>query len=172
MKICIVGFSGAGKSTLAAALAQKYQLDLLHLDQVQFLPNWEVRAEKEKLKIINTFLDTKSNWVIEGNYSALAFARRMEEANLIIIKKAHRLACFYRCFKRYLKFRNKTRPSMTDGCVEKLDFEFIKWILYKGRKPGALRYLKNYHDPSKIMTFGTRDRIENILDKIDKKFKF
>ncbi len=170
MKICIVGFSGAGKSTLAVALAKKYQLDLLHLDKVQFLPKWEERKDEDKLKIINEFLDTKSNWVIEGNYYKLEFVRRVDEADLIIIKKVNRLLCLYRCFRRYLKFRNKTRPSMAEGCFEQFDFEFIKWILYKGRNPSVLSYLEAYHDKSKIITFRTKDSIESILDKVDKRF--
>lgn len=39
MKIAIIGYSGAGKSTLARKLGEKYNIDVLHCDAVQFLPN-------------------------------------------------------------------------------------------------------------------------------------
>ena len=48
MKIEIMGYSGSGKSTLCRKLADTYGLPALHLDTVQFLPNWKERDEKEK----------------------------------------------------------------------------------------------------------------------------
>ena len=51
MKIAIVGYSGSGKSTLARKLAELYQIDVLHFDTIQFLPDWAIRSEDEKKKI-------------------------------------------------------------------------------------------------------------------------
>lgn len=45
----------------------------------------------------------------------------------------NRFSALYRVIKRYLKYRGTNRPDMTVGCNEKIDFEFIKWILYYGR---------------------------------------
>ena len=45
-----------------------------------------------------------------------------------------RRICFPQAFKRYLNYKNKTRESMADGCNEKFDLEFIKWLLFEGRK--------------------------------------
>ncbi len=42
MKIIIIGYSGSGKSTLATKLAQYYSISKLHLDTLQFVPNWEM----------------------------------------------------------------------------------------------------------------------------------
>ncbi|MCQ2454005.1 MAG: DNA topology modulation protein FlaR, partial [Clostridia bacterium] len=35
--------------------------------------------------------------------------------------------------RRYRTYRGKTRPAMAKGCKEKMDGEFVKWILWKGR---------------------------------------
>ncbi len=133
MKIAVVGYSGAGKSTLAQKLSEIYKIDVLHFDTVQFLPDWEIRDEKEKDKLTKEFMDTHESWIIDGNYSALYFDRRMEEADIIILLLFNRFSCFLRAYKRYLKFKNNTRPDMADGCNEKFDFEFAKWILHGGR---------------------------------------
>lgn len=133
MKIAIIGYSGSGKSTLARKLGVVYQSEVLHFDAVQFLPGWKTRTEEEKKKITKEFLDTHDSWVIDGNYSKLFFERRMTEADIIIIILFNRFSCLYRVIRRYIKYKNTTRPDMGEGCNEKLDWEFIKWILYEQR---------------------------------------
>lgn len=136
MKIAIIGYSGCGKSTLAEKLSQKYQLPALYLDTVHHLPGWQARPREETRAIVGTFLDEHdaTGWVIDGNYKRQHFQRRMEEADSILLLRFHRLACLYRAWKRYQAFRGKSRPSMTAGCEEKLDREFIRWILWEGPK--------------------------------------
>ena len=141
MKIAIIGYSGSGKSTLARSLAEKYDLPVLHFDRVQFRPNWEIRPQASKEIMTKTFLDLHRDWVIDGNYSKLSFERRMEEADVIVLMLFNKLSCLYRVTRRYLKYKNSTRPDMADGCGEKLDPEFIKWILRDGRtKESRQRY--------------------------------
>ena len=41
MKIMVIGYSGSGKSTLAEYLGKKYQIPILHLDHIFWLPGWE-----------------------------------------------------------------------------------------------------------------------------------
>ncbi len=41
MKIAVLGYSGSGKSTLARRLGEYFQVPVLHLDVVNFLPGWE-----------------------------------------------------------------------------------------------------------------------------------
>ncbi len=133
MKIAILGYSGSGKSTLARMLADVYQTEVLHFDTVQFLPEWKIRNEEDKKQITKSFLDTHSSWVIDGNYAKLFFERRMAEADQIVLLCFNRFACLCRAYRRYLCYKNTTRPDMAEGCNEKFDFEFVKWILWDGR---------------------------------------
>ena len=137
MKIAIVGYSGSGKSTLARELAKISHTDVLHFDTVHFLPNWEVRSNEEKKRITEEFLDTHTSWVIDGNYSKLFYERRMEEADIIILLLFNRFLCLHRAYRRYIKYKNTTRPDMAEGCKEKFDREFVKWILLDGRTKRA-----------------------------------
>ena len=141
MKIAVLGYSGSGKSTLARKLGEKYGADVLHLDSVHFLPGWVERDREEEQKIVSDFLDSHESWVIDGNYKKLSYERRMEEADMIILMLFNRFACLYRVMKRYKKYKGKTRPDAAEGCNEKLDPEFVKWILWRGRgKPARDRY--------------------------------
>ena len=143
MKIAIMGYSGSGKSTLARELGELYHAEVLHFDAVHFLPGWEIRDKAEKQKITEDFLNTHDSWVIDGNYSKLCYERRIEEADEIVLLLFNRFACLRRAYRRYRQYKNTTRPDMAQGCNEKLDFEFSKWILWDGRKKSAReRYKK------------------------------
>ncbi len=133
MKISILGYSGAGKSTLARKLGELYNIPVLHLDTVQYKPNWEERERSEKERIVADFLDENTSWVIDGTYSGLHFKRRLEESDLIVMLLFNRFVCFKRVVSRYRKFKGNSRPDMADGCAEKLDGEFARWVLFDGR---------------------------------------
>ena len=137
MKIAVLGFSGSGKSTLAKKLAEHHGIPVLYLDTVQWLPGWVAQKKEIKDAKIREFLDTHAEWVIDGNYSRFSFERRMEEADQIVILRFGRIACLWRAFRRQVKYRGRSRESMTVGCPEKMDREFIRWILRDGRTKQA-----------------------------------
>lgn len=148
MKISLLGYSGSGKSTLAAALGARYGLPVLHLDRVQFAPGWVERPMEEKLADVRRFLDAHADdgWVIDGNYTALLQERRLAESDRIVILAFGRWACLRRVVSRYLRHRGRSRASMTEGCPEKLDAEFIWWILHEGRSRSHRRRFRHIRD--------------------------
>ena len=170
MKIAIVGYSGSGKSTLARKLAKKYQTDVLHFDTVQFLPDWGVRSDEEKKRITEHFLNTHDSWVIDGNYSKLFYERRMAEADIIILLLFNRFVCLHRAYRRYIKYKNTTRPDMAEGCKEKFDLAFAKWILWDGRRKSAKeRYkwlISKYGD--KAIVIKNQKQLNSYIQSISK----
>ena len=169
MKIAILGYSGSGKSTLARNLSEKYNIPVLHFDTVQFLPNWEIRVQEEKERMTKDFLDANDAWVIDGNYSKLSYQRRREEADVIILLLFNKISCLYRVTRRYLKYKDSTRPDMAEGCNEKLYWEFIKWILRDGRKEESRqRYqgvLARY--PEKTILIKNQRQLDDVQKRID-----
>ena len=173
MKIAVMGFSGAGKSTLARQLAELYSLPLLHLDQVNFLPGWVERSKQDKLALVKDFIDAKESWVIDGNYHSYEFERRAEEADKIILLDFNRFVCLKNAVKRYRRYKGTSRPDMTEGCIEKLDREFVWWILHKGRskrvKDSYRRLEAEYRD--KFVRLKNRRQVQIFVSALAKKDK-
>ncbi|WP_250673562.1 DNA topology modulation protein (plasmid) [Paraclostridium ghonii] len=132
MKIAIIGYSGSGKSTLAKKLSKHYKIPVLFLDTVNFSPNWDERDRNEGRLIVSDFMENES-WVIDGNYSGFFQQERLNQADKIIFLNFPRRICAYRAVKRYFKYKNTIREDRAKGCREKIDLEFICWILYRGR---------------------------------------
>lgn len=164
MKIAIICYSGSGKSTLAKKLSEIYNCPLLYLDTIQFEANWKIRDIDEGLLMVGEFLKNDS-WIIDGNYREFLQEKRLQDADKIIFMNFPRRICFPQAFKRYLHYKNKTRESMADGCNEKFDLEFIKWLLFEGRK----KSIKNHYNEickcykDKITIFRNNKDVENFL---------
>lgn len=168
MKIAIIGFSGSGKSTLAKIISEEYNIPVLHLDTVHHLPQWKERERESELEIVDSFICNNDSWVIDGNYNKVHFERRMEMADHIIYLRLGRLTCFFRAYRRYKKYKNKSRPDMTEGCEEKFDREFISWLLFTGRRRKRRSRFedvaKRYAD--KVTVIKTQHQIDKFVEKI------
>ena len=139
MKIAILGHCGSGKSTLARQLGEKYDLPVLHFDAIHFLPGWVETDRPYKREKVNAFLDENpEGWVMDGNYFKICAERRFAEADHIIYLDFPRRLCLPRVLKRWIHYRGKTRPDMGPGCEEKVDWAFLKWVLWDGRTPKKL----------------------------------
>ncbi|MEG1633214.1 MAG: DNA topology modulation protein [Oscillospiraceae bacterium] len=165
MKIAILGYSGSGKSTLAKKLAGRYDIPVLHLDTVQYLPNWQLRDEGGALAIVSEFMERES-WIIDGNYSSFLQEERLNQADCIIFMDFPRFACLFRVLKRYFQYRGMSRDSMADGCIEKMDLEFAWWVFHKGRtgkKRAYYREVTEKHRAKTVVLKNQRELDEFIL---------
>lgn len=162
MRIAIIGYSGSGKSTLAEKLGKHYSLPVLHLDCVHWLPGWVERDRESEREIVADFLDRHTDWVIDGNYSRTHYERRMAEADAIIFMNFNRFTCLSRAVKRLKTYRGKTRASITEGCDEKIDFEFFSWLVWKGRTKKRRRKFREILEkyPEKVMIIRNQKELD------------
>lgn len=131
MKIVVMGFAASGKTTFSERLSKRFGIKIMHLDTYNFLDDWVERDRDEFRKIVEEFIEA-DDYIIEGNYTHFA-PKRFEEADIIFYFNFNRFKCLYGQLKRHIKYRGKIREEYITNCPEKTDFEFIKWILYKGR---------------------------------------
>lgn len=138
----VIGVSaGVGKSTFARKLGERLSIDVHHLDALYWKPGW-VEATKEEFSAAQQKIVLQDQWIIEGNYSS-TFDIRSEQADTVIYLELPLRACLYRVMKRWLRNIGKTRPDMGKGCLEKMDWQFIKFICttyYPRKKKMADRF--------------------------------
>lgn len=164
MKIAVMGYSGSGKSTLAKYLAGIYDIPLLYLDRVNFESDWQERAVEEARAIVRDFM-AQPDWVIDGNYQRFYQQERLEQADQIILMLFNRFSALWRIVQRNWQFHNRSRESMADGCTEKLDLEFLGWILLRGRTPAKIRHyhhlIRQYGD--KVTVIRNQRQLERFM---------
>ncbi|MDH5163087.1 topology modulation protein [Heyndrickxia oleronia] len=169
-RIMIIGVSaGVGKSTFARQLGDILHIDVFHLDAYFWKPGW-VQASEEEFRGQQENIVKQSQWIIEGNYTG-SFDIRIAPADTIIYLELPLSVCLYRVMKRWLMNIGRTRPDMGKGCNEKLDWEFIKFIVttYHPRKVKMNERFKEYQDLGKtIITLKNKREIREYIDNLAK----
>jgi adenylate kinase family enzyme len=125
-RILIIGCSGSGKSTMSRELTKRLSLPCVHLDQLYWKPNW-VKSDSEEFDAKLQVELEKDEWILDGNFDR-TLALRMRYADTVILFNYPRLLCLWRVWKRVRHYRGTTRPDMTDGCEERFDLAFMKYI--------------------------------------------
>jgi adenylate kinase family enzyme len=125
-KVLVIGSGGAGKSTFARRLGELLELEVIHLDSIYWSPGW-VEMEKPEWQSKVEELLSRSAWIMDGNYSG-TLAIRLEACDTVIFLDISRLVCLWRLLKRAALYRDRRRPDMAEGCPEKLDWKFLRWV--------------------------------------------
>lgn len=126
-RILVIGSPGAGKSTLSHGLARRTGLPLHHLDRMFWLPGWIERDREEGRAILAEVL-AQDRWIIDGNYGS-TMPLRVARADTVVWLDYPTPLCLGRALKRWWQYRGQARPDMTEGCPERLNLEFLLYIL-------------------------------------------
>lgn len=125
-RIVIIGCGGAGKSTLARQLGEKLNIPVVHLDKLFWNPGW-VEKSKEKFDDLHEQELAKEKWIMDGNFNR-TMPQRIARCDTVIYLDFSRFACLLGVVKRVLTTYGTVRPDMGEGCPERIDFEFLKWV--------------------------------------------
>ena len=125
-RILIIGCGGAGKSTLARQLGKKLDLPVVHLDTLFWKPGWVQESREEFDRKLSVELE-KPRWILDGNFNR-TMPQRMAKCDTIIYLDFPRLTCLMGVIKRIVTTYGKVRPDMGDGCPERFDLEFLRWV--------------------------------------------
>lgn len=125
-RIIIIGCPGSGKSTLARALGEALDLPVVHLDRLWWKSGWKnvTQAEFDSRLAMALNMD---NWIIDGNYSRTMEAR-LQKCDTIIYLDFNRWQCLWGFFQRVLTQGRTPRKDLTEGCRERIEWDFVKFI--------------------------------------------
>ena len=125
-KILIIGCGGSGKSTLARALGEKLHIPVVHLDKLFWRPGW-VHISRDEFDTVLERELAKDSWIIDGNFDR-TIPRRLEFADTVIFLDFNRLVCVAGVLRRIVTTHGTVRPDMGEGCPERFDREFLRWV--------------------------------------------
>lgn len=164
-RIMVIGCSGSGKSTFSRKLAEITDLPLIHLDATFWQENWTHLSRGKFDAMLESEVE-KDRWIIDGNYNR-TLEMRLNYADMVIDFRVPRYLCLVGVVKRYFKYRNTNRPDMAEGCNEKIDFDFLKFIWNFNKKdlPQNDLKIKKYPNATHII-FTNRKQSEEFLNEI------
>jgi adenylate kinase family enzyme len=162
-KVLVIGSGGAGKSTFAARLGEALGLPVIHLDRFYWRAGW-VETPKDEWQASVGELIGRNAWVMDGNYSG-TLDIRLEACDAVVFIDVPRAVCLWRVLKRAVTYRKGGRPDMAEGCVEKIDLEFLRWIwdYPKRTRPKVLKMLEETARGKNVFVLRKRDEIESFL---------
>lgn len=125
-RILIVGNGGGGKSTLARRLGDRLGLPVIHLDVLFWKPGW-VGSDKAEFRARVAEALTAPEWICDGNFGS-SWDLRMPLADTIVWIDQPPWLCLARAVWRMITYRQGGRPDMAEGCREKPDLAFYRFI--------------------------------------------
>lgn len=165
-RILIIGCGGAGKSTLARQLGEKLGIPVVHLDKLFWKPGW-VESSKEEIdaKILEEM--RKPQWIMDGNYNR-TLPQRVKYCDTIIYLDFSRFACLMGVAKRILTTYGTVRPDMGEGCPERFDLEFLKWVWNYNKNKRERNYrLLNEAEGVETIVLKNRRAVKWFLKSLD-----
>ena len=162
-RVMIIGCGGSGKSTLATQLGRKLSLPVHHLDRLFWRPGW-IEPPKDDWREGQERLCEEPEWILDGNYGGTMDVR-FAAADTIIFLDVSTLTCLVGVFQRFFRFRGRTRPDMTEGCPERLEWPFLKWIwtYRRDRLPKILRKLNELKSGKNVIILTSRLEVNDLI---------
>lgn len=168
-KILIFGNSGVGKTTLSKQLSTKLDIPYVHLDSLYWLENWQSTPRDKFIKKVDRFLSSHDAFVMDGNYlSSGTLAQRLRAADALIFLDFDTQIALNGIKMREKTYHGRARSDMADGCIEKIDQEFLTYVLNfnQTRRPSILHVLQSHQASHQTFRFTTRPQLHTFLETL------
>lgn len=159
----IIGPGNAGKSTLAVEIGKILHLPVYHLDKYFWEPNWE-QKDMDVWHSHHAALIRKPLWVIDGDFSKL-YDERAERADTIIFLNFPLRILIPRFLRRVYKYRGSSRPDMTEGNIESVNLEYLRW-LYRYDRKKRLDLISKYKDSKQTLVLINPSEVKSFLKSL------
>jgi adenylate kinase family enzyme len=168
-RIMIIGSGGAGKSTFARELAMRTGLPLIHLDLHYWRPGWVPTPHEEWAERVRQ-LSSGDSWIIDGNYGG-SMPIRVQRCDAIVFFDMPKLVCLGGVLQRWLVHQFKTRPDLAEGCPEKMDLAFLRWVwnFHQNSRPRIVAALEQASPEVATVMITRRAQARTILDALAKR---
>ncbi len=164
-RIMVVGCSGGGKTTLSQKLARNFGLRYISMDRdVFWLPGWQARPREEQRQRIATII-TEERWLMDGSNPS-SFDIRLPRSHIVLWVRMPRWLCLRGAVSRAIKGYGKARPEMAEGCPERIDIDFLRYIWNFERRHASIfeQNFALYGPDVPVFQLKSRKQFRRLLD--------
>ena len=168
-RVMIFGGAGAGKSTLARKVGEAAGLPVIHIDHIHWKSGWIKRDHDEVSAIIGEKIKAEE-WIFDGRFS-FASADRLARVDTVIYLDIPTWLRVFRVIKRTFTSYGKVRLGSANGCPERFDWRYLKWVaMYekRGDRVKALEYLKAIPAGINVFHFKSRNQVSQFVTMLKK----
>ena len=150
---------------MAQKLGNLTGIPVVHLDKLFWKPGWVQRTPEEFDPIIQKEIE-KDAWIMDGNFNR-TMPLRIQRCDTVIYLDFSRFACLRGVLKRILTTYGKVRPDMGEGCPERIDLEFLKWVWNYNKNKRERNYkLLNEATHAETIVLKNRRSVKRFLKKL------
>ncbi|HMM88458.1 DNA topology modulation protein [Bradyrhizobium sp.] len=167
-RVLVMGSSGSGKSTFARRLSGIAGLPFVSLDALYWKPGW-VASDNAEFGHRVAEVARQPQWVMDGNFMRHGAGElRRQSSDTVIWFDLPRRTCMLGITKRIFTTYGEVRPEMAEGCPEKIDFEFFRyvWTYRQAQRPKLLDYFSGLRADQQLVCFTERAQADDYLRQI------
>jgi len=163
-RILVMGSSGSGKSTFSKRLSKITGIPLVSLDALFWKPGW-VEGDRAEFRQHLIEAVRKPRWIMDGNYTSHLVDERRDVSDTVIWFDLPRRTCLLGILMRIAKGYGHVRSEMAEGCPEKIDFEFFRyvWTFRSKQRPKLLAWFDGLRPDQSFVVFTSRDQADRYL---------
>jgi adenylate kinase family enzyme len=166
-RVLVMGSCGAGKSTFARRLSAITNIPVVSIDALFWQPGW-VEPDREEFRQRLTEAARQPRWIMDGNYTSHVAELRRDVSDAVIWFDLPRSSCLLGVFKRIAGSYGQVRPEMAEGCPEKIDFEFFRyvWTFQEQQRPRLVKYFEGLRPDQSLVCFTHRSQADRYLENL------
>ncbi|ACX64796.1 topology modulation protein [Paenibacillus sp. Y412MC10] len=167
-RVLVIGCPGSGKSTFSSRLSKESGLPVIHLDSFYWKPGWISCSNQEFDEILQKLL-VQETYIMDGNYGR-TLDYRIPYTDTVYFFDFPRYLCLYRVMKRTILNHGTTGEYMGKGCLESIDYKFIKsvWNFRKNHRMRIINILEKYKGSKSIIIFRKPKEVKNYFKSYSK----
>jgi len=104
---------------------------------------------------------------LDGNYGRVLRVR-LAACDTVIFLDLPPWLCLWRILKRRFRYKGRRRPDLPEGCPERLNWEFARWVLgyRRNQRPGVLERLSDFGD-KRVVILRSQSSIERFVASVE-----
>jgi len=141
---------------------------MVSIDAIYWQPGWRP-SKPRSFEATMMQAANRPSWIMDGNYLASGAGQmRQLRADAVFWFDLPRWVCMCGILFRIAGSHGRVRPEMADGCPERFDAEFMRYVwTYRSRqRPKLLFFFESLRPDQEFVRFTTRRAADGYLARL------